>query len=313
MMRRVVILSAALLVVGCDVDRNTDCRWSSGHEGRELDLSSARDRRHLADDAQVAEDLAIRHADASRTPDWQRNVDEYRRVREECRARLNLIVAQQHAVPVESVAAAVVDRREWLDALVILGFAVLFALVAKQITRFMLRSALADSRALAMAMLLVAALLAGGIGLLVWPHRIGARQQRPHELPGRAAADSSEWSGDVHCLRRFVRRCFSRSVPEAPFVIRLTSAGALSGRTPFAPPGAHYAWANQCSATCRYSASIDVRTRRLPGMAGRDRLRGTRRRKAETASSKTDCTRDSALSVRKIGIARHSEGAQSGA
>ncbi|HTH25808.1 MAG TPA: hypothetical protein VL919_11890 [Vicinamibacterales bacterium] len=166
MMRRVVILSAALLVVGCDVDRNTDCRWSSGHEGRELDLSSARDRRHLADDAQVAEDLAIRHADASRTPDWQRNVDEYRRVREECRARLNLIVAQQHAVPVESVAAAVVDRREWLDALVILGFAVLFALVAKQITRFMLRSALADSRALAMAMLLVAALLAGGIGLL---------------------------------------------------------------------------------------------------------------------------------------------------
>jgi len=36
-------------------------------------------------------------------------------------------------------------------------------------------------------------------------------------------------------------------------------------------------------------------------------------RNTETASSKTDCTRDSALSVRTIGIARHREGAQSGA
>ena len=163
-MRRVVILFATLLVVGCNVDRNTDCRWSSGHEGRELELSSARDR--LADDAQVAEDLAIRHADASRTPDWQRNVDEYRRVREECRAQLNLMVAQQHAVPVESVAAAVFDRREWLDALVVVAFASLFAVIAALVTSNMLRGALIESRALAGVMLLVAALGAGGVGVL---------------------------------------------------------------------------------------------------------------------------------------------------
>jgi hypothetical protein len=44
----------------------------------------------------------------------------------------------------------------------------------------------------------------------------------------------------------------------------------------------------------------------LTGMAGRDRLRGTRIQHAETASSETDCTRDSAVVV-PIGIARISE------
>ena len=49
------------------------------------------------------------------------------------------------------------------------------------------------------------------------------------------------------------------------------------------------------------------------GTAGRGRLEGSGSRITETASSATDCTRDSAPPRPQIGIARLSEGAQSGA
>src|SRR6186997_1951743 len=50
----------------------------------------------------------------------------------------------------------------------------------------------------------------------------------------------------------------------------------------------------------------------LRGMAGGGRLEGHGRSEAETASSETDCTRDSALSWRKSESRVLSEGAQSG-
>lgn len=145
--------------------KNTDCRWPANHQQGALDLSSA-DRRHLADDAQTAEDLAIRHADASRSPDWQRDRDQYRRVREECRAELNAIVARQHGVAPNAVAAAVGDRRRWLDAIVTGAFALLFVAAATAATSLMLRGALVESRVLAGAMLLVASLAAGVVSVM---------------------------------------------------------------------------------------------------------------------------------------------------
>ena len=159
----------ALLFVsaGCvGLDKNTDCLWPVDHPHRALDRSASADRRHLADDAQTAEDLAIRHADSSRGPDWQRNRDEYRRVREACRAALNQIVATQHDVPIEAVAAAVADRRQWLDAAVVIAFAGLFAAAVIAATSFMLRGALIESRTLASVMLLVASLAAGAVGVM---------------------------------------------------------------------------------------------------------------------------------------------------
>jgi len=173
--RSVVAMLAALSVAGClgGGTRNTNCQWPADHQTRALDLTRGSDARHLADDAQTAEDLAIRHADASRGRDsgLVRNVGEYHRVREECKASLFAIVAQQHLVPLDAVARAVEDRREWLDALVILAFAILFALVAKSVIGLMLRGAIADSRLLAASLLLVAALGAGAISLFaggVW-------------------------------------------------------------------------------------------------------------------------------------------------
>jgi hypothetical protein len=159
----------AVLVVpaGCvGVDKNADCRWPVDHPHRPLDLSASADRRHLADDAQTAEDLAIRHADASRGPDWQRHRDEYRRVREACRATLNQIVATQHDVPVDAVTEAVADRRTWLDAAVVVAFASLFAGAMVTATSSMLRGALIESRTLATVMLLVASLGAGAVSVL---------------------------------------------------------------------------------------------------------------------------------------------------
>jgi hypothetical protein len=50
----------------------------------------------------------------------------------------------------------------------------------------------------------------------------------------------------------------------------------------------------------------------LRGMAGGGRLEGHGCRKAETASSETDCTRDFALSVRRSESRVLSEAAQSG-
>ena len=171
-MRAIAAVLAALSIAGClGGNRNTNCQWPADHQARALDLTHGSDARHLADDAQIAEDLAIRHADASRSPDWQRNVDAYHRVRETCKASLFATVAQQHSVSLDAVALAVEDRREWLDALVILGFAILFALIANAVIAFMLRGAIADSRMLAASLLLVAALGAGVVGLFaggVW-------------------------------------------------------------------------------------------------------------------------------------------------
>jgi hypothetical protein len=55
-----------------------------------------------------------------------------------------------------------------------------------------------------------------------------------------------------------------------------------------------------------------ARLARRVARAGRGRLEGHRSRIVETASSETDCTRDSARARTQIGITRLSEGAQSG-
>jgi hypothetical protein len=129
------------------------------------------------------------------------------------------------------------------------------------------------------------------------------------------------------------------------------SAGARNGRTPFGPSVAREGWATQRSACIRPSASIEVacetrivasapiprsgsesaplrplsllpdRTasgpragiaRRLAGLPGVNDLRNADSGAIETASKKTDCTRDSALMNAEIGIVRLRNGAQSG-
>lgn len=158
--------------MACARTTNDVCEWPADQVVRNLDLTNSSDARHLADDAIVAEDLAIRRADAGQgRTTHARDVSEYRRVREECKAQLFAIVARQHGVPVDVVAEAVNDRRGWLDAVVILGFAAVFVLCARWASGFLLRGAIADSRGLAATMVLAAALAAGVVGVMasgVW-------------------------------------------------------------------------------------------------------------------------------------------------
>ena len=170
MTSRALALTTPILLAGCIGGgplKNVNCEWPANHAVNSLDLADSRGARHLADDAQTAEDLAIRHADASPArASHSRDATGYRAVREQCKAALFAVISRQHNVPVAAVDAAVADRREWLDVLVILGFGIPFAIVAKQVVAYMLRGALGDSRVLATSMLLVAALAAGGTGLL---------------------------------------------------------------------------------------------------------------------------------------------------
>ncbi|HEX8030676.1 MAG TPA: hypothetical protein VF491_19525, partial [Vicinamibacterales bacterium] len=166
MPRRLLVAWGCAVTIACARPTNANCEWPVDHSATNLDLSNARDRRHLADDAIVAEDLAIRRADAGQgRATHARDVREYRRVREECKAQLFGTVARQHNVPMNVVADAVNDRRVWLDGLVLLGFSVVFFLCARWASVYLLRGAVADSRVLAAAMVLAAALAAGVVGV----------------------------------------------------------------------------------------------------------------------------------------------------
>jgi hypothetical protein len=90
-----------------------------------LDLSTFADRRHLRFDAVTAEDMAIRWADQryGHLPEWEQRC-------QECSEKLFAGVAKTHGVDVATVRRYSSERDVVLDALVILGFALVYALVA---------------------------------------------------------------------------------------------------------------------------------------------------------------------------------------
>ena len=160
-MRSLALIVVVLGVTGCgrNARYGANCQWPPDHEARRLDLSSSSAVRHLADDAQNAEDIAIRHADllGSRP----REVGEYRRVREECKAALFATVARQHGVSPADVDSVVGLRRIWLDALVVLAFAALVVAISSWVLSYLFRSALADAPLIAIPLVLVMAIAIG--------------------------------------------------------------------------------------------------------------------------------------------------------
>ena len=149
-----------------------ECRWLPDHSRAALDLRDRGERRHLSDDAQVAEDIAIRHADITGgTDSARRDVPLYRMRREACKASLFATIADQHGLSVENVASAVAQRRVWLDALVMIAFAIPYAALARHAAGRIFQSAIGDSRVLASAMTVVVAVVFAAIGLFageVW-------------------------------------------------------------------------------------------------------------------------------------------------
>ena len=168
---RLMPLAVAIMCSGCGANARyaADCAWPA-HDGRRLELQRAADVRHLADDAQTAEDIAIRHADVT-IGKAGRDVGSYREQREACKATLFAQVSDQHGVSVDDVARAVGRRRAWLDVMVILAFAAIYIAVAYQVAARVLRGALADSVVLATGTAVLTSMALAGAGVLagdVW-------------------------------------------------------------------------------------------------------------------------------------------------
>jgi hypothetical protein len=168
---RVTLLVVAVVFSGCGANARyaADCAWPS-HEERRLVLQRPADARHLADDAQTAEDIAIRHADHT-VGTAGRDVMSYRDTREACKAALFARVGSRHGVSADDVAQAVGRRRVWLDVMVGLAFAAIYVVVAHYVAGRLFRGALADSVVLATGMAMVTSVALAGVGVLagdVW-------------------------------------------------------------------------------------------------------------------------------------------------
>jgi hypothetical protein len=127
-----------LSLPGCaGVDRyNSNCEWPRETPAA-LDMSDSAQRQHLSDDAHEAEDLAIRYADAHNGihSGHFKGEGAYSQARDQCMAALLGTIATTHGVTEAQVREGLTQRREYLDVLVILSFAVLYGFVAGALAR----------------------------------------------------------------------------------------------------------------------------------------------------------------------------------
>jgi hypothetical protein len=110
--------------------RTGTCEWPS-EKPLVLDLGSSVAMRHLAADAQLAEELAIRFADSEheRLTGYRGHggLIENGRVINQCMAKLFGAIASTHQVPIEHVLDSRTARSAVFDIAVVLTFAVFYA------------------------------------------------------------------------------------------------------------------------------------------------------------------------------------------
>lgn len=124
----ILALIPVLFSIGCvrRDGRNADCRWPAETTAQQPT------QQHLSADAEFAEELAIRYADVHhglRTPFYISGED-YVANRDRCMASLFGEVAEQHNVPVETVAASLGRNRGYVDLAINVPFALLCCVVA---------------------------------------------------------------------------------------------------------------------------------------------------------------------------------------
>jgi hypothetical protein len=106
---------------------------------RPLDVENADDWRHLASDAQSAEDLAIRYADTQHLRRFgtygHGGLIDGGRMRAACMSALFEQVAATHSVPMDAVRRSLEYRPVRFDVLVIASFALLYAFAADRIAK----------------------------------------------------------------------------------------------------------------------------------------------------------------------------------
>jgi len=128
-MTRLLLLVIALTTFnGCarpgDHPISPNCEWIESDQ-RALNLATLADRRHLRFDAVTAEDMAIRWADQryAHRPEWDQQC-------QKCMESLFTGVAKTHGVDVAVVRNYSRERDVVIDAAVILGFTLIYAVVA---------------------------------------------------------------------------------------------------------------------------------------------------------------------------------------
>jgi hypothetical protein len=120
-------------LIGCIAREriNLHCEWT--HDApAPLNVSVQADRRHLAMDAWVAEELSIRYADAlrgHRSDHWAGQA-EYRGTRDRCLAQLVATIAARHSVDDGAVRGLFAARPIEFDVVILAAFGVLYAFAA---------------------------------------------------------------------------------------------------------------------------------------------------------------------------------------
>jgi len=176
------LLLLALISVGGCITRpgmNADCQWPA-EASRQLDLQRRADRRHLIEDAELAEELAVRYDDR-----WHKGIPP-------CEIKLFNAIAATHGVTAADVVQArerIADKGLYLP--VNLPMAALYLLTACAVTQWVRRRFADDERAAAIVAVLFASIVFSGLFVVlgelweatvlmirVWNHHVGGRALR---------------------------------------------------------------------------------------------------------------------------------------
>src|SRR6185295_4070837 len=162
----VLLLISLTSLTGCvrRDGRNNDCQWPA-EAPAPLDLSNLAHERHLAADAQFAEELAIRHGDSFR---GRESVEERGRRVEACTAQLFTWIVRLHDVTMEDVERARAWRETRVDLVTVfapmaLAFGVVAVFAAGRVRR---RFPAGEMVAEIVATVLVSAVVSGAMVLL---------------------------------------------------------------------------------------------------------------------------------------------------
>jgi hypothetical protein len=160
-----LLLGALLSLCSClPQDRiNTRCEWANDSAGA-LDLSRHVDRRHLALDANLAEDLGIRYGDTFRSTD---GIVVGGQKRGQCTRELLALIATKHSISPQAVEAARGTRNIWFDiGLVFIPVTIAFGIASVWIVRRIRRGLHDEPGWMTMGALVFAIPIVAGLGLM---------------------------------------------------------------------------------------------------------------------------------------------------
>ena len=156
-----------LVLLGACLDRtrlNSSCQWTDT-AARALHVTDAADRKHLHEDASIAEELGVRLADSLR---GLRSIEERHAVWQACTDSLFALIARTHAVSMTDVQQAPIRRNLLLDVvLVLLPMIVLYWWAVGRLAERVLRRFLPDERTAALVSTFLLSLTVSALWLAV--------------------------------------------------------------------------------------------------------------------------------------------------